>query len=83
MDGTILSIKAPGQEPAFILTSNNNTKVCSRSEISWHSGLASDLYWKSTVSAGSHAHVWGKQNQHKGPIQEIGDKLSGRFNPTA
>lgn len=27
MDGTILSIMAPGQEPKFILTVNNNTKV--------------------------------------------------------
>lgn len=29
MDGTILSIKAPGQELMFALVANNNTKVCS------------------------------------------------------
>lgn len=28
MDGTILSIKAPGQEIIFALVANNNTKVC-------------------------------------------------------
>lgn len=28
MDGTILSIKAPGQELMFELVANNNTKVC-------------------------------------------------------
>lgn len=33
MDGTILSIKAPGQEPTFVLTANNNTKVCAQKSV--------------------------------------------------
>lgn len=37
MDGTILSIKPPGQEPTFILTANNNTEVCAQK-----SGVALD-----------------------------------------
>lgn len=28
MDGTVLSVRAPGQGPMFSLAANNNTKVC-------------------------------------------------------
>lgn len=40
MDGTILSIKAPGQEPAFILTASNDTKV--RAQKSAVTGIVTD-----------------------------------------
>lgn len=42
MDGTILSIKAPGQEPTFTLTANNNTKVCAEKSLApvWTSIVA-------------------------------------------
>lgn len=50
MDGTILSIKAPGQEPTFIVTANNHTKVRARKSavtLDWPAIFTSNqLFWQ-------------------------------------
>lgn len=51
MDGTILSIKAPGQEPMFILTANNKTKVCAQKSIV-------TLVWPAVFSNNQLLRLW-------------------------